>query len=156
MRLRGDGCEGQFGRLAQAMRSRVPRKGRLPFRQCGQFRKICEFQPAIFNGPVDDEARRLRAAVRIQTRTRALIARRHVDATRRHARATKIQSTSRMRSKRSRLRAMRRACLRLQSHRRMVCQRRQYRRDLAEKKEEAKLSNQLMKMQARDRCVITA
>ena len=100
--------------------------------------------------------RRLRAAVRIQTRTRALIARRHVDATRRHARATTIQSTSRMRSKRLRLRAMRRACLRLQSHRRMVCQRRQYRRDLAEKKEEAKLSNQLMKMQARDCCVITA
>ena len=42
------------------------------------------------------------------------------------------------------------AALRVQSTRRMISQRRVYRRELAEKKEEAKLSTQLAKMQKLD------
>eukprot|EP00900_Chrysochromulina_parva_P008310 jgi/Chrpa1/17480/Chrysochromulina_OHIO_Genome00007564-RA len=93
--------------------------------------------------------RSLRAALRIQTATRAKLARKRVTAMRRDYRATKLQSNARKRQQQAKYHSMRRAAMKLQSFQRMATQRRQYRRELAEKKEEAKLSTQLAKMQAK-------
>ena len=94
-------------------------------------------------------AKQLRAAVRVQSGLRALIARKKVLLKRRNMRATTIQSVARKRSKRKQFKKMQSATLQLQSNQRMAQQRRVYRRELNEKKEEAKLSNQLAKLQAR-------
>ena len=94
-------------------------------------------------------AKQLRAAVRVQSGLRALIARKKVLLKRRNMRATTIQSVARKKSKRKQFKKMQSATLQLQSNQRMAQQRRVYRRELNEKKEEAKLSNQLAKLQAR-------
>tara|TARA_B110001452_G_scaffold225923_1_gene200099 strand:- start:312 stop:2963 length:2652 start_codon:yes stop_codon:yes gene_type:complete len=101
-------------------------------------------------------ARFRRAAVRIQKAARARLARLLVTQMRRDARATTIQAVTRRRAKRQRFLQYRRAALRLQSHRRMVVQRRQYIKDLAEKKDEAKLSTQLARLQAQMQAEIDA
>ena len=110
------------------------------------------------------------AAVRVQAAERALRARRRVTAVRRTVRATAVQAAARGRQARRRARLLRAArtvqaaarrrawrqrfvrhkaaALRLQARRRMTVQRRQYRLDLAEKKEESKLSTQLARIQA--------
>ena len=75
---------------------------------------------------------------------------------REYTRATAIQALARQRSTRKGFKAKRSAALTLQSYRRMRVQRRQYQKDLAEKKEEAKLSTQLAKMQARMEAEIAA
>ena len=93
-------------------------------------------------------ARSLRAALRVQAAARGVVARRRTVLLRRNVRATRIQSEVRRRALSARFHAMRKAALRLQSYQRMVCQRKQYRRDLADKKEEAKLSTQIAKLQA--------
>ena len=93
-------------------------------------------------------ARRLRAAVRIEAAVRALLSRRSVYAFRRMVRATHIQAEARRRSRSRRFSVMRKAALRVQSRHRMLAQRKQYRRDLADKKEEAKLSTQIARLQA--------
>jgi len=86
--------------------------------------------------------------VRLQAKARAILSRRRTKAMRREARATRIQAAVRKRSRASCFRAMRSAALRLQSLQRMKAQRRQYRQELAEKKEEAKLSTQIARLQA--------
>ncbi|KAL1496526.1 hypothetical protein AB1Y20_016479 [Prymnesium parvum] len=93
-------------------------------------------------------ARALRAAVLLQAHARARLARAATTARRRRVRATLLQSAARKRAMSARFQAMRRAALRLQSQQRMRLTRRQYRRDLAEKKEEAKLSTQIARLQA--------
>jgi len=94
------------------------------------------------------QARNLRSAVRLQTRARGVLARRRTHALRLQVNATRIQSQVRRRTKSLHFSAMRKAVLRLQSHQRMKSQRRQYQRDLADKKEEAKLSTQIARLQA--------
>ena len=93
--------------------------------------------------------RRLLAAVRIQAAGRAAAARDRVYHLRRRLCATRLQAAVRSHRHRSAFTARRGAALRLQSKARMASQRRAYLRDLAEKKEEAKLSTQLAKLQAR-------
>ena len=79
-------------------------------------------------------AKQLRAAVRVQSGLRALIARKKVLLKRRNMRATTIQSVARKRSKRKQFKKMQSATLQLQSNQRMAQQRRVYRRELNEKK----------------------
>jgi len=86
--------------------------------------------------------------VHLQAQARALLARARTDALRRRVRATRIQSAMRRCSQSMRFRAMRAAALRVQSLQRMRSQRKQYLRDLADKKEEAKLSTQIARLQA--------
>ena len=100
--------------------------------------------------------RDLRFAVRIQAAARAAFAKRRVGVLRLDRGATRLQSAARRRARQRAFGAQRHAALRLQSHHRMSSQRRQFCRELAEKKEEAKLSTQLAKMQARLQAEIEA
>ena len=95
-------------------------------------------------------ARRRAAAVRYARQRRACrtlqrAARRFIA---RYGAATTLQAAARRRSCALRFGSKRRAALRVQSAQRMATQRRAYAKALAEKKEEAKLSTQLERIQA--------
>lgn len=130
-------------RLETALRCHLARS---QFRQ--QRRAALRVQASMRGMHARRLARKSRAALRLQTARRAVLALRLTQRMRRMARATCLQTTFRARSKRLHFQAMRAAAVRMQSRQRMLAQRMQYRRELAEKKEEAKLSTQLAKLQA--------
>lgn len=100
--------------------------------------------------------RRLGAIVRVQAGSRALLARRKTVRLRRSQAATRLQAAARRHARDARFGATRRGAVRLQSVWRMVWQRRLYVRELAESREEAKLSTQLARLQAQLQAEIQA
>ena len=157
-RLKGLLCQQRF-RLQRSAAVRVEtaqrrNSARRAFRK--QCAAIVRMQAGWRGRRTRQLVRHLRAAVCVQAAVRALLARRRTVALRRKTRATSLQASVRRRAQERRFRALRGAALRLQSAQRMVSQRKQYRRELAEKKEEAKLSTQLAKMQARLQAEIEA
>ena len=157
-RLRGLLCQQRY-RLQRSAALRVQSAQRRHAAQrayAHQHSAIMHMQAAWRGRYARQLVRQLRSAVRIQATVRTVLARRRVVALRRNVRATRLQASVRRRARERLFRSQRHSALRLQSSYRMASQQRQYRRELAEKREEAKLSTQLAKMQARLQAEIDA